>query len=437
MIPPMQAKEYYIAENATQHYGRNAIALSMHPNGAGGAGMYGDFGRYIFQANVEDFSNVSISDAYYYAMDYIFSVLGYKDELFSKYDSRRGGADRFANKRTERIGKKYQWIAMYHVMSKIADNTEVERWDGEVDYHGAWEPFMRDFDPTLNLKISTVCKPSLDFVQIQGDFFDGDVTDEKQIELWTKSNSPFFEKASDKLLIKDQHGEEWLALTQYDHQNNEKYVEDDDGLHKSRGAQEIWTIAHAYFVSCKEFDRMHALLKNCNFMGHRFPEAGTVYQLYAGEYAWAPAARDLIEEWRECEQGDENYGVVMPATLNFLWETEQDASQVDTVSLAVPCMSLVRKLGLLQKEYNGCFYDSAGNLIAFDARSLGLGSSLWFRKNEMLRYIREAGYVLFWTCFGEKQFFTGGWGRQSSGDWSGFYYLDKDGNITGNNRFFE
>ena len=127
MIPTMQATEYYISENATQHYGRNAIVLSMHPNGAGGAGMYGDFGRYIFQANVEDFSNASISDAYYYAMDYIFSVLGYKDELFSKYDSRRGGTDRFANKRTERIGKKYQWIAMYHVMSKIADNAEVER----------------------------------------------------------------------------------------------------------------------------------------------------------------------------------------------------------------------------------------------------------------------------------------------------------------------
>ncbi len=128
---------------------------------------------------------------------------------------------------------------------------------------------------------------------------------------------------------------------------------------------------------------------------------------------------------------------VYNATLNFRWETEQDASQVDTVSLVVPCMSLVRTLGLLQKEYNGCFYDSAGNLIAFDARPLGLGSSLWFRKNEMLRYIRETGYVLFWTCFGEKQFFTGGWGRQITGDWSGFYYLDKDGNITGNSQFFE
>ena len=69
---------------------------------------------------------------------------------------------------------------------------------------------MRDFDPTLNLKIGTICKPSLDFVQIQGDFFDGDGADEKQIELWTKSNSSFFEKASDKLLIKDQYGEEWL-----------------------------------------------------------------------------------------------------------------------------------------------------------------------------------------------------------------------------------
>lgn len=80
---------------------------------------------------------------------------------------------------------------MYHVMSKIADNAEVERWDGKIDYHGAWEPFMRDFDPTLNLKIGTICKPSLDFVQIQGDFFDGDVADENQIELWTKSNSSF------------------------------------------------------------------------------------------------------------------------------------------------------------------------------------------------------------------------------------------------------
>lgn len=437
MIPSMQAREYYISENATQHYGRNAIALSMHPNGAGGAGMYGDFGRYIFQANVEDFSNANISDAYYYAMDYIFSVLGYKDELFSKYDSRIGGVDRFANNRTERIGKKYQWIAMYHVMSKIADNAEVKRWDEKIDYHGAWEPFMRDFDPTLNLKIGTVCKPSLDFMQIQGDFFDEDITDEKQIESWAKSNSPFFEKSSDKLLIKDQHGEEWLALTQYDHQNNEKYIEDEDSPHKSRGAQEVWTMSHAYFASNKEFDRIHTSLKSCNFMGRWFPEAGTVYQLYAGEYVWAPAARDLIDEWQECEQGNESYGVVMPATLNFLWETGQDASQVDTVSLDVPCMSLVRTLGLVQKECNGCFYDSDGNLIAFDAKTLGRGNGLWFRKNEMLRYIREAGYVLFWTCFGEKQFFIGKWGRQISGDWSGFYYLDKDGNITGNNQFFK
>ena len=315
MIPPMQAKEYYISENATQHYGRNAIALSMHPNGAGGAGMYGDFGRYIFQANVEDFSNVSISDAYYYAMDYIFSVLGYKDELFSKYDSRRGGVDRFANKRTERIGKKYQWISMYHVMSKIADNAEVERWDEMIAYNGAWEPFMRDFDPTLNLKIGTACKPSLDFMQIQGDFFDGDVTDEKQIESWTKSNSPFFEKASDKLLINDQLGEEWLALTQYDHQNNEKYIEDVEGLHRSRGAQETWTISHAYFVNSKEFDRVYSSLKNSNFIGRWFPESGTVYQLYVGEYVWAPAARDLIDEWQECGRDKEMYGFVMPATL--------------------------------------------------------------------------------------------------------------------------
>ena len=62
---------------------------------------------------LEDFVNVDISNIYYYAMQFILNDLGYNAEWFAEYDQQRSGYDRHHVKRVERIGKKYQWIAMY------------------------------------------------------------------------------------------------------------------------------------------------------------------------------------------------------------------------------------------------------------------------------------------------------------------------------------
>ncbi|MEO3920396.1 hypothetical protein, partial [Raoultella ornithinolytica] len=56
----------------------------------------------------------------------------------------------------ERIGKKYQWIAYYEYMARLADN--FTRFEGYGDerkenpYQGPWEPYVRDIDPTILLK---------------------------------------------------------------------------------------------------------------------------------------------------------------------------------------------------------------------------------------------------------------------------------------------
>ena len=70
-----------------------------------GVGLYGDFGRYVFQSALEDFVNVDISNIYYYAMQFILNDLGYNAEWFAEYDQQRSGYDRHHVKRVERIGK--------------------------------------------------------------------------------------------------------------------------------------------------------------------------------------------------------------------------------------------------------------------------------------------------------------------------------------------
>lgn len=120
-----------------------------------GIGMYGDFGRYVFQSALQNFE-VDDYKIFNYAMYYIINELGYKGDLFDDYDSFVGrfSYDRHWVLKTERIGKKYQWITMYNILARISDyypmknrfSMEEER----VLYDGPWEPYVKDFDPTLN-----------------------------------------------------------------------------------------------------------------------------------------------------------------------------------------------------------------------------------------------------------------------------------------------
>ena len=70
-----------------------------------GVGMYGDFGRYIFQSDLHCFVGVDIKNVYYYALEYIIKELGYTNQLFGQYDTERANFDRNQLKKIERIGK--------------------------------------------------------------------------------------------------------------------------------------------------------------------------------------------------------------------------------------------------------------------------------------------------------------------------------------------
>ena len=148
-------------EDRDKNYYQSRIISSMVTEYGKSGYMYGDFGRYVFEAALRGFecedSAQLISN---YATKNIFEKYGYDGEYFDKAEKdiiniTRDNLNRYDHK-IERIGKKYQWISFYETMARITDNFKMYNGYGndtrEVKYIGAFEPYVRDIDPTILLK---------------------------------------------------------------------------------------------------------------------------------------------------------------------------------------------------------------------------------------------------------------------------------------------
>ncbi len=78
--------------------------------------------------------------------------LGWKPQLFREFErndvTRCGRMDH----RVERIGKKYQWIALHELLARLADHVAFREnpWDNKASpYDGPWQLAARDIDPSL------------------------------------------------------------------------------------------------------------------------------------------------------------------------------------------------------------------------------------------------------------------------------------------------
>lgn len=465
-IPHVERQEYFNAENI--HSGFNSIDFSMRINHSECPGMYGDFGRYTFQAALESFEAVDIVNLYHYAMQYIRDTLGYSDRLFGDYDRFRiqRSYSRHQNKKVERIGKKYQWIAFYNILARVSDTHLLKDWNvAPYPYEGAWEPYVRDFDPTLNINfLKPDFLPAMQYPQSEEDIFlqTAPFPSETEIQEWTKQPTSFFENLPGKMILMDSDGTQWINLNLYENFENKKFESDIIG--PSKGSQKIWLMAHGYFVEPETFEILQKHFALSTF-DTDFPRGLEAYQLFNREYSWSPSYQSifqpsyfeaeiqigkkrLIKETVDLptlvhtEEGDFEFKVaeqeierrvpddviqvkIIPAYSHLLWEEEYDASQDGTTSFDVPCKEIIDYLHLEQREYDGYYFNSDGELVCFDAALSGICDGLLIRKDCLEQFLAATGMKLFWLCTGEKQFFRGElnqiWKR-----WEGFVYYKQN-----------
>ena len=115
-------------------------------------------GRYTFQMALSHFSypdNVTMQKLSNWATKRVFK-LGYDVNLHGKFDRKlnRNMASRSEHK-AERIGKKYQWIALHELLARVSDNFKFkkESLSSRIGkYEGPWQLIIRDIDPSCLLK---------------------------------------------------------------------------------------------------------------------------------------------------------------------------------------------------------------------------------------------------------------------------------------------
>lgn len=372
--------------------GVNQIIHSMRTNQHG---AYGDFGRYTWESAF-NYWNVDVHGLSNYAIKMIFDEYGYDHSLHGAFDNSVSSFDR-QQSQIERIGKKYQWIAFFNLLARVADNCEVKRnaFDGEnreVKYVGTFEPYVRDIDPTILLTKSIKEGPS---ERLDKSFWDEDNLS------WIKSKSNLPNPVR-FICRKDNNGKEWLSLEEtlvfkQPLKLGEKpfYI----------GQKDFYYMLKAYIVKKSESSKIKKWAKNKNFFGRWMPENSECFEVYDKEYYWSDAFHSVYgsDLWEDLVDESTIVAQVGITNYHYFWENEQDFSKENTLSYLKPSKLLYDILKIGPSEYDGKYSNQMGEIICKDSSVDGKeNSSLLVRKDELFDALDENNLDIFWTILGEK-----------------------------------
>lgn len=435
----ISAYEYdYKAPDFKDYYwGQNSILSSMHVEYTrkGESGWYGDFGRYTFQRYFSQWKGLNSNDLENIAVKKIFDM-GYDVEKHGRFD-RQIGSGRSSSGKIERIGKKYQWIALYELAAQVCDNYMMKMEDAEYTgiketyCKGAYEPYIRNLDPTVN-QITLAAKKTIH----ESIYQLSDISHEN----WLKDFSDFPNmKSMIYQLVNNQkfvllNG--WYSWEQKRKIGEEKY---------HNPLKNMWVQINSYIVKKENLETYIKALKDTDFMGRYLAEPSDNYTLFNKEYYWSHGYRFFQnpyyggEERVSLDKDGERYShlpdVLVP-TRKYLTERDGDLLYEDSHSTWYkPCLELFKGLGMQYGKENSVLYDENGKILCFDSIEL-LGEDIGFFIDEekFSEFLEKEGYSIFWTILSEKRILIGYFSDKKEYDMphiSGIFYLDEQKKLVG------
>lgn len=467
------------------------LVMSMRIEKLGG---YGDFGRYVFQSKLSSF-DVDMYKMYNYAIYHIINDLGFSEDLFGDHDKNVRGYDRHLTVKTERIGKKYQWITLYEMLARVSDHCKmIDRWNfpavGEVKFEGAWDPYVRDFDPTLNSKFM-VCNDAPIFKALEDHRAGGieenktsDISTPELSKAWMEHKGIFYKDLKDTLILTDDSGEQWVSLTKYCDTGRENL--DIEKL-------SVWSWLYAYFMTSEQADAfLRCAERGLPVISNDIASHHETYVVFNREYPWSPSCKqfeeyawvnahlktgeketitetiqvpdysafeallrrysiseedekvsddELIEEDEEEKlsipeikykeetiqrEVELEIGKILHTTTELLWEEEYDATKEEAISRSFPCGELIKTMGLRQMNADGFFYDAEGKLAAFDTNLTQKVNSVVVRKDILDCFLSKTGWKLVWVVDAEKEIHARDFSIISWSDWEAVFVYEGD-----------
>ena len=400
-----------------------SILLSMAPNQ--GVRMYGDFGRYIFESNLREFGeNVEMLSNW--AIHMIFEEYGYDPKVFAFFDRKNTSRDR-SHSKIERIGKKYQWIAMYRIMARMMDKYPDKGRSNEWSH-----PILgaRTIDPTIypgNKSLNHQSKYKLP---------DFDISKPKRDLKWLKAwkNMP---KIKEYILVTDEKGFGWVNLFSY---NNIIYEPDDD---KSL-IRDLWTFIQAYIVKKDDLSVVCNNLYYRGIEGRSFHENSDIYKVFFREFYWSSIYTETVKDeyYKRFSFfiGHEKFDNIMiePTYLKYSLSEEDDVSFGSSINLLMPNEWLFKGLQLKYSNDTGVWINDKNEIVVLDNYMFSSGhSALLVRKDYLLNYLNTNGKAMFWPILTERMIRSKKMGYANYAQNGGYAYMDEKGIIHQKIRCYE
>lgn len=439
--------DYKSADFKDHFWSRNAILSSMRVEYSrdGSSGGYGDFGRYVFQSYFRDWKQLDPNDLKNIAIKKIFNM-GYDIEKHGVYD-RSVHRNRSGQQKRERIGKKYQWIALYELAAQISDNYKLLVYvddQGSKEYiycKGSFEPNIRNIDPTIK-NISIVDEDVVDKPIHKQLYQIPKVTNTE----WLLSFNDI--SSMDSMINLQYDKRDFILLNGWYSWTEEKKL----GVKKYQNPhKDIWIQINSYIVKREQIDKFMKVLTDKDFMGRWMPEPNENYILYNKEYYWSEGYLFFRnpyycgEEWVNINEYGDSFselGKILIPTFQYQTERQGDLLGEDNhYSWYKPCNELFNGLNMKYGKENSVLRNHDGNVICFDSNEL-LKENIGFfiEKNAFMHYLKTNGYTVFWTILGEKRIM----GESNNSEkvyeqphFAGIYTVDNNGQLVGTKKEFK
>ncbi len=371
-----------------------------------GSNNFSDSGEFFVENGEDGYNPVSLYDIPNMMAPIIRYRYKYNEEL-SHYDANRYSKDRHHNK-TERIGKKYQWLALFEVYARLSDNCMVKDqrlggWSMHVDSEDltreAW-PWMTRlydrFDPTLPSNEET--KGYVEQLKLMPEKDEALVDDVKGYGKWLDMAAT---NPTVKMQWLNEDGCQWVRLYGFESVDHQQDIE-------KHGTMLYYNSA---FVRKTDSKKMSDWAKKQSFNGRWMAERSDCIDFLWNEMPWSNSYKRLgRNEWEEGYDSNPYPCKLMVAydeqlqedNYGFLAEEERYS-----YSEAMPCAELMEEMELYTAE-RGLVRKKVGNdIVAISMGVIHEDIGLLIRKDILCEFMRRKHYHLYTYILGSKEVIIG------------------------------
>lgn len=350
----------------------------------------GDFGRYVLTPAVEHVLGdepTPAGDVERAVFERVLD-LGWTPDRFKDLDRNRdGGHDGVV----ERVGKKYQWIALHEVLGRLTDHFPVRPGWGEDTprpYEHAEQVVWRDIDPTVLVRKPGPPPQPPWFAPVVADF------PAAVVDNYPDDTSGIPDPL-DLLAVTDPDGTDWLTLVGNHTWNQPLPVE---VVAKQVPRLVTWMQLHAYLVPLTQVDELASWARGQDWFGRWMPEYAELHNLLLGAHPDGPEwdAADGLVEWRRGWEAGQPLDLRQCALWYGGTGTGRDTSASAETSGFVPTRPVVVMLGLSDgRDFR--WQDADGLAVQDPSAAAGGPGSLLLRRDLAARLRVEGGMTVFWT----------------------------------------